>query len=69
MFLTGYVISCEHMYEDLYKFMGGILSSQSLPCMFCSYWFSASGDIKYLMCHVTSQNHVIKGSSNLMSRK
>ena len=27
MFLTGYVISCEHMYEDLYKFMGGILSS------------------------------------------
>ena len=28
---------------------------------------SASGDIKYSICHVTSQNYVIEGSSNFMS--
>lgn len=25
-------------------------------------WSSANGDIKYLICHVTSQNHVIEVS-------
>ena len=28
---------------------------------------SASGDIKYLICQVTSQKHAIEGSSNFMS--
>ena len=32
--------------------------------MFGGHWSSASGDIKYLTCHVTLQNHVIEGSSN-----
>ena len=32
--------------------------------MFGGYWFSASGDMKYLICHVISQNYVIEGSSN-----
>ena len=32
--------------------------------MFRGYWSSASGDIKYLICHVISQKHVIEGSSN-----
>lgn len=36
--------------------------------MFCSFWFSASGDKKYLICQVTSQNQLIKRSANLMSR-
>ena len=35
--------------------------------MFGGHWSSANGDVKYLICHVTSQNHVIGGSSNFMS--
>ena len=30
------------------------------------YWLCAHGDIKYLICQVTSPNHVIKGSCNFM---
>ena len=30
-------------------------------------WSSASGDIKYLICHLASQNHVIEGPSSFMS--
>ena len=29
--------------------------------MFGGHWSSASGDKKYLTCHVTSQKHVTKG--------
>ena len=35
--------------------------------IFGSHWSSASGDIKYLTCHMTIQNHVIKGPVNFMS--
>ena len=35
--------------------------------MFGGDWSSASEDMKSLVCHVTSQNHVIVGSSNFMS--
>ena len=35
--------------------------------MFGGHWSSVSGDIKYLICHVISQKHVIEGSSNFMS--
>ena len=35
--------------------------------MFGGHWSSATGDIKYLMCHVISQNLVIEGSGNFMS--
>ena len=35
--------------------------------IFGGHWSSANGDVKYLICHVTSQNHVIGGSSNFMS--
>ena len=31
------------------------------------HWFSASGDIRHLICHVISQSHVIEGSCNLKS--
>ena len=31
------------------------------------HWPNASRDIIYLICHVTSENHVIKGSNNVMS--
>ena len=35
--------------------------------MFGDHWFSASGDMKYLICHMISQNHVIERASNFMS--
>ena len=35
--------------------------------IFGGHWSNASGDIKYLICHVTSQNFVIEGSFNFMS--
>ena len=31
------------------------------------HWSSPSGDIKYLICHVTPQKHVTEGSNNSMS--
>ena len=30
-------------------------------------WSTAIGDIKYLICHMTSQKHMTEGSSNVMS--
>ena len=39
----------------------------SHPFAMCSgHLFSASEYMKYLICHVTSQNHVIEGSCNFM---
>ena len=35
--------------------------------MLGGHWSGASGDIKYLICHVTSQSYVIEGSCNFMS--
>ena len=35
--------------------------------MFGSNSSNVSGDIKYLICQVTSQKHVIEGSSNFIS--
>ena len=35
--------------------------------IFDDHWSSAGGDIKYLTCHVTFQNHVVEGSSNFIS--
>ena len=35
--------------------------------VFDNHWSTANGDIKYLTCHVISQNHMIEVSSNLMS--
>ena len=35
--------------------------------MFGGHQSSANEYIKYLICHVTSQNHVIEGSCNFMS--
>ena len=34
--------------------------------MFGVPWFSASGDIKHLICQMISKNHVIQRSSNFM---
>ena len=35
--------------------------------MFGEHWSSATGDIKYLICQVTSQDHVIEESCDFMS--
>ena len=35
--------------------------------MFGGDWSGETGVIKYLMCHVRSQNHVTEGLSNFMS--
>ena len=35
--------------------------------IFRGHWSIASGDIKYLIYNVTSQNYVIEGSGNFMS--
>ena len=37
-----------------------------LLAMFGDHWSSASGNIKYLVFHVTSQNHLIEGSCKFM---
>ena len=36
--------------------------------MFRDHWSSASGNIKYLIFHVTSQNHLIEGSCKFMGK-
>ena len=35
--------------------------------MFGGHWSSASGDIKYLRCHVSLQKYLIEGSSKCIS--
>ena len=35
--------------------------------MYGGHWSSASGDITYLICHVTSLHYVIEGSFDFMS--
>ena len=34
--------------------------------MFGGHWSSVSGDLKYLICHVISRDHVIEGSSDII---
>ena len=53
MILICQVISCGHILKELCEYMGESLS----------HWSSASGDIKYLTCHLT----LIEASSNFMS--
>ena len=42
------------------------MESHHFP-MFGGYWSSVNGDIKYLLCYVTSQNHLIEGSCDFLS--
>ena len=62
MFSNFQVTSC------LYEFMGGSFSVTHHHLVnFGSDWSSACEDIKYLTCHLTSQNLAIDGSSNFVS--
>ena len=63
MFSIQHVTSREYMFKDLSEFPGWkSLTLRHHLAMFGGHWFSASGDMKYLLCHITSHNHVIEGS-------
>ena len=68
MFLIYHVTSYKHMYKRLCELMGGSPSwwVTTLPHL-RGNWSSASEDMKYLIRHVISQNHLIQGSGNIMS--
>ena len=67
-FLFVHISSLDHMFKGLWKLMGESFSRYViiLPCLL-AIWPNASEDIKYLICNVTSQNHIIKGSCNFMN--
>ena len=58
MFLICQVTSHDNMFKGLCEFMGEANHRESTSCH-GRYGASGSGDIKYLTCHVTLQNHVI----------
>ena len=67
MFLIFHVTSCELMFKGLCEFWGGSsLQSHYLP-MLGDHQSGASGDMKYEICRVSSQNHVIEESCNYLS--
>ena len=47
MLLICHMTSLEHMFKGLYEFIHHF-------AMFGGHWSSASGGMKYLICHVTS---------------
>ena len=60
MFLICHVTSREHMFRGLSEFIGGSPSrclSRHLV-MFSDLWSSASGNMKYLISHMTLKNLV-----------
>ena len=67
MFLFCHVNSPDHTFKELYVTLRvETFHGKLLPCQVCGYWLCTSGDIKYLICHKTSRNHVIEGSCNCM---
>ena len=63
------VISRDHMFATLLYINLWVKTPhvESPPCHVWWQWSSTSGDMKYLICHVTSQSEVNKGSCNFMS--
>ena len=57
-----------NLFKGLYELMGGSPSWRVLTLPIWCHWSIASGDIKYLICHMNSQSNVIERSSNFMSR-
>ena len=54
------------MFKRLCEFVGGTLTVNCHLATFGGHWSSASGDIKYLICKATSQDHVIEQSSEVI---
>ena len=48
------------MFKRLCEFVGGTLTVSYHLAIFGRHWSSASGDIKYLICKATSQDHVLE---------
>ena len=61
MFFICHVTSRDRMLKGLCYSMGGREASYGKvpPVRVGGYWSRASGDIKYLICHVSSPNHMI----------
>ena len=69
MFFIRHMTSWEHTSEGLVVLCVEVTHSKSLShnrAIFCGGCSSAIGDIKYLICHVISQNFVIEGSCVFM---
>ena len=60
-----HVTSHEHMFKGLREIIGGIESLHLL--VVGGHWFSANGDIKYLICLMTFENHVTERSYPFLS--
>ena len=63
--LTCHMTSHEQVSRVMWIYCWKPLTENHYLPMTGGHWSSVSGDIKLLICHVTSQNHVIEGSSNL----
>ena len=67
IFSIFHVNSCDCMFKGLCKFMGESLSRLVTTLPFLVAIGSTSGDKKYLICHVTLQNHITEGSCNFVN--
>ena len=63
MFLICHVTICLKTYATLWV---GACCGMAPPFHVSGYWLHLSGYMKYFICHVTSQNHMMEGSSNFM---
>ena len=61
--LICHMISRKHVFKGLCKVWVKASHDQSPPCHIC--WQLVNEDIKYSLCNVTSQNHVIEGQVTL----
>ena len=69
LFFIRHMTSWELTSEGLVILCVEVTHSKSVShnrAIFCGGWSSAIGDIKYLICHVISQNFVIEGSCVFM---
>ena len=68
VFLICHVASCEHVYR-LCEFIGWkpLIDSHHLP-IFGGHLCNASGNLNYLICRATSQNHMTEGPGNYLIR-
>ena len=59
VFLVWNVTLREHVFKGLCNLWVEVCHGESEPP---NVWSTASGDTKYLICHMISQNHVIEQS-------
>ena len=64
LFLICHVNICLNAYVTIWV---ETFYSKVAPSHVGGYWLCASGNMKHLICHVTSPNHTNEGSCNVMS--